>query len=165
MTYTTETVEQRARRLVDHEILTRMSSIINTMANHVYNTHGELLILCEQADYLCTPLPDYEECAIQNGWIPGKNGEWTRTLDSPEGGLYVVYSAEEACRYDIDPYEYPREIYEHWAVTPWLGELLTERGEKVGEFGDLTVWARTTTGQAITADEVILDIATDSLTR
>ncbi len=48
------------------------------------------------------------------------------------------------------------EIYEYWAVTPWLAKKLINRSEKVDQdFYGLCVWGRTCTGQAIYMDGVI----------
>lgn len=51
----------------------------------------------------------------------------------------------------------PQDIYEWWAVSPWLFEQLKERGEPVIDtFPHL--WGRTTTGQAIALGSVITQI-------
>lgn len=48
------------------------------------------------------------------------------------------------------------EIYEYWAVTPWLAEKLANQGERVDQdFYGLCIWGRTCTGQAIYMDSVI----------
>lgn len=57
------------------------------------------------------------------------------------------------CEYD--------EVYEHWAVDPWFGARLKEYGEVVGDFGNLTVWGRCTTGQSISLDCVVCRIYDD----
>jgi hypothetical protein len=57
-----------------------------------------------------------------------------------------------------EPYEW--EVFEHWAVSSWLAAELEVEGEKVDkDFTGLNVWARTTTGQAISMDSCILAIA------
>lgn len=52
-----------------------------------------------------------------------------------------------------------REVYEHWAVSGWLGRKLNEQGEKTLELYGMTVWCRCTTGQSICLDRVIQEIA------
>lgn len=61
---------------------------------------------------------------------------------------------------DIDPYE--REALEFWIVSDFLQRKLGEKGEATTDnlFG-LTVWGRTTSGQAILLDSVIAEIALD----
>ena len=54
--------------------------------------------------------------------------------------------------------DYPDEALEHWLVSNWLAERLREEGEMVIDFMDLTIWGRTTSGQAICIDTVIEDI-------
>lgn len=51
------------------------------------------------------------------------------------------------------------EVYEYWLVTPWLAEKLEAHGELVTEFCDLNIWGRQTTGQLISEDGIIDDIA------
>lgn len=50
------------------------------------------------------------------------------------------------------------EVYEHWIVTNWLAGKLAGKGEITGDICGLTVWGRTTTGQAISMDWVIQEI-------
>ena len=52
-----------------------------------------------------------------------------------------------------------REVYEHWAVDKYLGEALEELGESVGSLYNWTIWGRTTTGQSISMDHVIAEVA------
>ena len=54
--------------------------------------------------------------------------------------------------------DYPDEALEHWIVSDWLGKRLLEQGEMVIDFMGLTIWGRTTSGQAICIDSVIEDI-------
>lgn len=65
--------------------------------------------------------------------------------------------AREYCeRCDIDP-EF-NEALEHWLVSSWLYDKLETRGEMVTEFKGLRIWGRTTSGQSISIDSVIVDI-------
>jgi hypothetical protein len=57
--------------------------------------------------------------------------------------------------------EEPREIYEWYAVSSWLGEKLEEKGCVVFQHGLTTIWGRETTGQAILLDSVISEICKD----
>lgn len=51
-----------------------------------------------------------------------------------------------------------REAHEHWVVSDWLGDQLTQKGEMVGQLFGLTIWGRTATGQAVYLDDVIQTI-------
>ena len=68
---------------------------------------------------------------------------------------YMDELSEVQVRYDD---EYAEEALEHWLVSDWLANRLREQGEMVIDFMDLTIWGRTTSGQAICIDSVIEDI-------
>jgi len=56
----------------------------------------------------------------------------------------------------------PLEAYEHWAVSRSLGEDLAEHGQMVGELFDFScIWGRPTSGQSISLDYVIFEIAAE----
>jgi hypothetical protein len=57
------------------------------------------------------------------------------------------------------------EALEHWIVTDWFGDELKKRGEMVGEILNLTIWGRTTSGQAISMDYVVQDVLKDIVER
>lgn len=116
--------------------------------------------LTEQAFELAAPVPDYKEAAIQEDWTGPHKDKFGATYfeDESDGATYACANWQDLCEaQDIEPHD--REVYEHWVVTPWLAEKLIEHGEKVDtDFAGLCVWARTTTGQQISADSVIEDI-------
>lgn len=73
-----------------------------------------------------------------------------------------VNDHEAFCRdFDIDADEYESDVYEHWIVSNWLADKLEKRGEVTGEVCGLTIWGRCTTGQAISMDLVIQQIAAE----
>ena len=51
------------------------------------------------------------------------------------------------------------EIMEWWLVTPYMAELLKEKGEVILSAHDCYWWGRTTSGQALYMDGVIQEIA------
>jgi len=53
------------------------------------------------------------------------------------------------------------ESLEHWIVSDWFAEKLQEHGEMVGQLLGMTIWGRACSGQSITCDSVIHDIAND----
>lgn len=63
--------------------------------------------------------------------------------------------------YDEEDYEYSNEPLEFWIVSDWFAEKLAEKGEATAELHGLTIWGRTTSGQAIFLDWVIKEIAHD----
>lgn len=151
------TIEQ----MVQQEILCCMSSLVSTLARGAYclkplpGTEG-VAELMEQAFELASSVPDYEEAAIQAGWIQSDDGQWMKRISEAtanyEGDFEFAKDARRACDYDdLEPID--SEVYEHWAVTDWFADKLIAQGEKVDkDFGNLCIWARTTTGQAISMD-------------
>lgn len=147
-------------QLVQREVICCMSSLVSTLAQglcHVSlhmtgNPAKDLGELVEQAFELAAPIPDYEEAARQVGWGLNDDGIFENTSGAVEAS---TGEWEYLCNeWNIEPYD--REVYEHWAVSPWLADKLIEQGEKVDtDFAGLNVWARTTTGQMIAADCVI----------
>lgn len=132
-----------AETLVTREVHYRVSSLVSTLASawNVDHVNEDMDALHEQAQELCYPIEDWESAATDNGWH-GDDEDSARQFCEDE---------------NIEPYQ--REVYEHWIVSDWLADKLRERGEKVDvDFCGLTVWARTTTGQAIANDYVIDDI-------
>jgi hypothetical protein len=158
--------------MVRMETLCCMSALVSTIASgygtveHNKGSDSDLPGLVEKAFELCSPLDDYEEAAIQNGWIqyrpgqaavpPDEAQEWWYHKDSPDGDWFNT--AQECCEdARVEPYQ--REVFEHWAVTDWFARQLEAQGEKVDmDFEGLCIWARTTTGQVIYLDGVIEQI-------
>lgn len=141
--------------------------IANTAALYGEKTPTlELGDMAEQAFELCTPIANYDDAAIDEGYRQSTIGFWFNgnKYDSEAEALGegdTFETASEVCdEYGIEPYD--REIYEHWIVSDWLADKLEAKGEKVDkDFAGLTIWARTTTGQGIANDWVIEQIARD----
>jgi len=176
-------IQEKCRRLVQNEVQACVSALVSDLAKGYGSKLPEGLGgLVEEAAELCSPVPDYEEAALQEGikvrevdgewqystagsrkeaeeWTPGEGDEesdrpdaWTGLGASDEQEAY-----QEACEEErVEPYE--REIYEHWIISGWLRGKLEEKGERVGDLAGLDVWGRPTTGQAILLDGVIRDI-------
>lgn len=111
---------------------------------------------------------DDPDCLGDNDAVTGRLYESeAEALDAAlsEAGTYL--SADEE---DEAAEEYGRicnvepetcEVLEHWIVSNWLAERLSEKGESVGEWCGLTIWGRCTSGQAICADGIIERIHAD----
>lgn len=167
-THDGRTLEQAASDLVAREVLCCMSSMVATLAyGSSFSTSDreaarrgagrDFTALCEQAAELAAPVLDYEEAAREAGWTINAEDEFTdgeETLtccgpSDPDGGWPTLCAGM-----GIEPHEW--EVYEHWAVSTWLAEKLQAAGERIDtDFAGLNVWARTTTGQAISIDAVI----------
>jgi hypothetical protein len=69
--------------------------------------------------------------------------------------------AEEFCNENnIEPEV--SEVFEHWIVDSWFAGKLAERGHPIAhDFLGMTIWGRPTTGQSISMDGVVLEIAAE----
>jgi hypothetical protein len=66
-------------------------------------------------------------------------------------------------QYDSENEEDLIEALEHWLISDYLAEKLIEKGELVvKDFLGLTIWGRTTSGQSISLDHVIIEIMLES---
>lgn len=159
-------LDQRAGLLVQREVLVCVSSLVSTLsgASGDLSRHGEqadreLYSLADQAAELSYPVPDYESAAREAGWSGPNAQAWYVNADGrkrhePNGWEALCRNAASSDGAEIEPHD--REVYEHWAVTSWLAEQLEAQSERVDtDFAGLNVWARTTTGQQISADCVI----------
>ena len=72
---------------------------------------------------------------------------------------------EELMRHDeslldsLQNFDENSEIMEWWLVTPYMAELLKEKGEVILSDYDCCWWGRQTSGQALYMDGVIQEIA------
>lgn len=104
--------------------------------------------------YGCTGLYDYEdearEDAIESVMPAIREAVWKITTDY-----------EAICTAHGLDYEYT-EALEYWVVSSWLAKKLAEKGESIAEVCGLTVWGRCTSGQAISIDGIISEIALET---
>lgn len=156
-------MQEAARKLVDREVVYCVSALVSELASAYGDTTGRNIgELVEQASELCAPVQDYESAAQEEGWQQADEGapfDFYRNGDDFETAEASDW--QDLCYLqNIEPHDC--EVYEHWIVSRWLADKLEARGEKVDrDFAGLTVWARTTTGQAILLDGVIRDIVRD----
>lgn len=173
-------LQRRAARLVEREVHACLSSLVATLAKAQGSRwrvieEEEIYGLTCQAFELAAPVPDYEEAARQAGWIIADSGLQfvSNTMTDDETGLAEAFGTFERGKASEDDWRglceayqydaYDREVFEHWAVSQWLAEKLIAKGERVDtDFAGLNVWARTTTGQAISADSVIEAITAET---
>lgn len=163
-THDGRTLEQAASDLVSREVLCCMSSMVSTLASGFSGdgSGSDLQNLAEQAYDIAAPTLDYEGAAREAGFkvVGPAAGAFNWRGNGIKGqGFGAAERAWEACceENDIEPHEI--EVFEHWAVSQWLGDMLQAKGERVDDdFAGLVVWARTTTGQAISMDAVIQEI-------
>ena len=72
---------------------------------------------------------------------------------------------EELMRHDesiwdsLQNFDESSEVLEWWLVTPYMADMLKEKGEVILSDYDCYWWGRTTSGQALYMDGVIQEIA------
>ena len=104
---------------------------------------------------------------LEDGFFCPVCGCWQKTIAEARkccGKDETVYKCQN-CDKVISEDEHdnldtkPEEIYEWWAVTNWFGEKLREQGCVVIESWGKSYWGRCTTGQSISLDGCIVNIA------
>lgn len=175
----TAVLQRQAASLVDREVHCCMSSLVSTLAKagggaiaspkrgnpYLDPAISDLMHMADQAAELAAPILDYEGAAREAGHDKAENGEIYSDCELQGNWHHDLpgWSTWEACCADNDIEPHELEVYEHWAVSTWLAEKLAEKGERVDtDFAGLNVWARTTTGQAISADAVIEKITAET---
>ncbi len=133
--------------LVSREVHYNASTLIYDLVR-IEPDNEDLFNICTQ--------DDWQTAAEDVGWTQSPTLPNTFHNDSYRYAAGTNWL--ELCQdNDIDPYQ--REALEHWIVSDWLADKLTERGEMVSkDIHDLTIWGRSCTGQAILLDEVICQI-------
>ena len=135
-------MSNNAQNLVNNNVYINVTRLIDTILNGGHEARGELAELYDEALELASPIYDYESAALEAGWTVDNE-------DTPED-----FCLDEG----FEPFE--REPLEFWAVSGYLANALIEHGEKVVKnFAGMNIWARCTSGQAISLDSVIRDIA------
>lgn len=154
-------------QLVQREIVCCLSHLVSTLAGGygLPGMPGDLADLMAQAGELALPVEDWEEAARDAGWhvTEAEDGYWyAKDCHGDPDAEGDYNTAEDAARavceeHNVEPYQW--EVYEHWAVSPWLAEQLIAQGERVDtDFAGMNVWARICTGQGIASDGVMVRI-------
>ena len=151
------------QELVQHEVIYCVSSLVHNLTQQ-NKLEEELAISLWQGAI------DYEAAEYEinqdGSCLNQKNGLWGLYDNNDPDEPIVDYEYETRNEliqdyfddrgWDIN--EHRSEVFEHWIVSSWLALRLIEQGETVVECYGLTIWCRTTTGQAIYADYVIQTI-------
>lgn len=103
---------------------------------------------------------DWETAAEDEGWEQYTDEFGANCYRHTDGATWADTCQGLCESFNIDPYQH--EAYEHWIVSDYLADKLESAGEMIlRDFMGLTIWGRTTTGQAIHLDSVICDIYND----
>lgn len=143
------TNQEICRKFVSLEVKScfsyEMTAILGASQDQIVGKRGQL-------EY---PLPTWEEVENLNEYKCPECGEPVK--DSENDNIKC-----SACEYTAPDTHFcdetPQEIFEWWIVAEYLYNKLKEKGEPVLEWGNNHYWGRTTTGQAIAMDAVIICI-------
>jgi hypothetical protein len=122
--------------------------VVNSEGNSVYEPIGEDTESFDEDEF-----EEEEEMTFEK-WLTSLEDDYF--FDDESDVDSEVW--QKLCQAEhIDPHE--REVLEHWLVSNWLAEKLQANDEiVVDDLYGLTVWGRTTSGQAISMDGVIRQI-------
>lgn len=135
--------QEHARRYVEANVIYCQSSLID-----------KLLADSDPTDFTVEEITNFydETPAAVDGYLMAtlENDDW-RSLSAEE-------RRELADAEGFEPE--PHEIYEWWIVTDHMAEALEALGQPLLQNDYGTWWGRTTTGQSVCMDGVIVDILT-----
>ena len=80
-------------------------------------------------------------------------------LDNQNLVVEELMKHDESLLGSLQNFDDSSEVLEWWLVTPYMAELLKEKGEVILSDYDCYWWGRTTSGQALYMDGVIQEIA------
>ena len=148
-----------ASEFVEREVLANVNMMVEFILSH---ESSEAPFSMDDVENMFI-LPEYygEYANFEGGTEEQRDAEIERlealadeAYDNDEG------EKEDAIRDEIAELEglenEPQEVYEWWLVSGWLAEMLRGAGEPV--IMNENLWGRTTSGQAIHMDAVIIDI-------
>ena len=168
-----ETVDQIADRIVTQEVLCCISQHVTrllqgpvgdgfladlapALAGHDWEVPAR-----EAMDYATDE--ELGDLAMEYGLLESSPVPFSRR--EAEQALWA-YGREDADHWrqiaqELDPHTdpYVMEALEFWIVSDWLAEKLEDQGEPVAELDGLPIWGRTCSGQKISMDGPILEIA------
>jgi hypothetical protein len=159
--------EMTPDKLVELHCLACVSSLVHEIARE----SGDEPLALAACELYQGPI-DCEECVWQEidddmarDYLDYEGFD-TQDDDNPKQSIIEGDLAEDCCEYfapnQCDPSSYQRDVCEHWIVTDWLARKLADKGETVDmDFWGLCIWARTTTGQVIALDDIMIQIVED----
>lgn len=160
---TTE-VEKITDRIVEQDVIYCVSMMVHKIASK-YEV-AQKLEIPEDEIMSIMEKPDFDEAPDGYNTTKDEEGYWAFCKldwgdgDCPDYAHDTELEAIKAAWEDSGEEPPMREALEHWVVSEWLADKLEEEDEMVcRDFLGLTIWGRTTSGQAISMDYVIHKIA------
>jgi len=149
------------KKMVELHVLTNASELVSQLNQQTMDYAEQLFPVMSRDDFE-TPAAELGYLVVEGDTdigfyllhpsVDGKRFE--------EGTFFTMEEAwEEAVNLEgIEPYV--DEAFEHYIVSEWLAAQLEKRGEMIiNDFLGLIIWGRTTSGEAVYLDQVMIDIA------
>lgn len=156
-------LQEEARQLVRNEVYCNVGQFMDYCIKKSFEEsndnnpiqEGDVDFYVDPSDWNQAKLNAYLTDELSTTWEDVTGEEWVAEEDlDEEGEEYDTYTLDKVRDYIRDNAS-PIEVYEWWAVSDWFGGRLKEHDHMVINVGMLTVWGRTTTGQAIYLDGVV----------
>lgn len=138
------------QRIMDSFVAREVLACISDLADYLIDYNGEKYASFD--DFFKYYEKVCSECENTDGFEEDKNNE-SETIWRCNCCNQVL---SNKCYEALDTE--PREVFEWWIVTPWLGEKLKNNNEVVLERWGGWIWGRGCSGQAISLDPVISEI-------
>lgn len=156
--------QRNVSEFVSREVFYCVSTLISDLASmEDSDYYDEVLSVLSQDDYIEPALYEASRMDRQEivDYAENVRGMAFYEDETIEDLLDDQEEAREFCEhFGFDPYQ--NEALSHWIVSEWLADRLRDKGEMVSDdIHGLTVWGRTTSGQAIAMDSVIQSIYND----
>lgn len=160
--YENKAIREEAKSIVQHYVLHRANELADFAFQNMHNLDMNGI------DQFSEDMVKYDYDQAATDWNKELTGEdraeylENNELSEQELNDWVFEYPEAVCSDEmIDPE--PVEIFEFWVVDNWFANRLAERGEAVSDLFDFKIWGRSTTGQAIAMDYLILSIAEENI--
>lgn len=153
-------IDQIAENIVRNDVHANISGLIGELLQQDHYV-DDLMEVIVQRDYVEPALEHLDNIEADDTDIEIAR-DLTDYYETNAVRIAIEYDpglAEEFCDMaGIEPHEH--EALEHWIISDYLADHLEHQGESViRDFYGLTIWGRTTSGQAIDMDGVIRRIA------
>lgn len=131
-------LEERIERIVNNEILTCQSSLVEKLLSENIVNYDDIVNLYKDNSEEIEELQEkLEELENQDN-----EEENEVEIDNLQSKIEELESEQEE----------PQDIFEWWVVTNWMADKLEEIGEPILRSDYETWWGRTCTGQSIKMD-------------
>ena len=151
--YENTPIRKRAEMYVKNEVIHRANELIDHLS--------------KSDDYMVMDFYTYDYDSAAMDWLNGLSDDdkteylADNEMTTDELTAWVLENSEMVC-YDENLDADIIEILEYWVVSDWLANQLIKQGEIVVEILGFNIWGRTTSGQHISLDHVMLTIANNS---